>query len=362
MGGNGKASVEMPFIMPDGRPLSAWLSSYMVDNHGSGESNRHRSKKKKQRARKERREGWTSNQYQCVQVSRNPSALSEAEQIELEALRKVGQRRQRRWLNDKLLRDMTPAMTAKEMQGLFQPAPFGETGHTSMWAMASLPEVAPLWDLFRSVEMDKQDRVLQKWESYLQQQKKELVQEESIDISTGNESPEQREKSICLQMAAAGAQQGWAAVGPRGRKALRRAPFNLVENLESRILELCHYGGQDGQGSEKEVVFTLENGFERLLVHSLAIYHSLSSFSREIRGKGKVVIVRKRKEHLVSSRKQFDSRHLCRGEGSSSAPRLLCCHLLCLFEEGKTDMSVKSLYNILMSLEENASEILFQSD
>lgn len=67
---------------------------------------------------------------------------------------------QRRWLNDKLLRDMAGTLTASDMASLFKPVPFGEQ-RTSPWQLAAQPEHAVLWDLFRSLEMDKQSRVLQ---------------------------------------------------------------------------------------------------------------------------------------------------------------------------------------------------------
>lgn len=38
---------------------------------------------------------------------------------------RVGRERRRRWLNDKLLRDMAGALTAPDMEALFRPPPFG---------------------------------------------------------------------------------------------------------------------------------------------------------------------------------------------------------------------------------------------
>lgn len=67
---------------------------------------------------------------------------------------------QRRWLNDKLLRDMAGALTAQDMASLFKPVPFGEQ-RASAWERAARPEHAVLWDLFRTLDMDKQGRVLQ---------------------------------------------------------------------------------------------------------------------------------------------------------------------------------------------------------
>ena len=44
----------------------------------------------------------------------------------VQAVSRVGRDRRRRWLNDKLLRDMAGSLTAPEMETLFRPPPFGE--------------------------------------------------------------------------------------------------------------------------------------------------------------------------------------------------------------------------------------------
>lgn len=82
----------------------------------------------------------------------------------------MGRERRRRWLNDKILRDMAGALTAPDMECLFQPPPFGgpiPAARPTVLQAAALPENVPLWDLFRSIDMDKQQRVLIKWEQHV---------------------------------------------------------------------------------------------------------------------------------------------------------------------------------------------------
>lgn len=55
---------------------------------------------------------------------------------------------------------MAGTLTAADMSSLFKPVPFGEA-RPSLWEQAAAPEHAVLWDLFRSLDMDKQGRVLQ---------------------------------------------------------------------------------------------------------------------------------------------------------------------------------------------------------
>jgi len=291
-----KAS-SMPFIMPDGRPLSVFLTD---TNHMTASHNRRGSGGKKGRGRtKEPANGWSSSS--CPSVSSNthekpqsrvPRDLTEVEQAELAALEKVGQRRQRRWLNDKLLRDMAPPLTAKDMESLFKPAPFGDTGYVSVFTLAAAPEHAPLWDLFRSVDSDKQNRVLLKWEEHVKELRAEV----------NNDSEGSLKKADSAVVAATVALQGWAAIGPRGRKALRRAPIKASEEIEAPILRLIE------SAVENEITLELEDGFQRLLAHSLAKFHFLFAQSRDGPNGRKVVVVRKRRSGEQNTRNKSPQR------------------------------------------------------
>jgi hypothetical protein len=279
-----KAS-SMPFIMPDGRPLGVFLTetNHMTTSGRSGRKGRGRTK--------EPATGWSSrisnarsstNTTQSTPLPRPPRVMTEAETAEMAALEKVGQRRQRRWLNEKLLRDMAPPLTAKDMESLFKPAPFGDTGYVSAFTLAAAPEHAPLWDLFRSVDSDKQNRVLLKWEEH--------VKELRAEVNNNKEGGLKQADSAVV--AATVALQGWAAVGPRGRKALRRAPRGCIEEIEAPILRLVE------NPVETEISLELEGGFQRLLAHSVAKFHFLFAQSRDSLDNGnggKVVVVRKRR-------------------------------------------------------------------
>lgn len=47
---------------------------------------------------------------------------------ELRALEEAGVRRRRRWLNDRILRDMAGPMSMEQMEAQFKPVPFGGCG------------------------------------------------------------------------------------------------------------------------------------------------------------------------------------------------------------------------------------------
>jgi len=163
-----------------------------------------------------------------------------------QAVSRVGRDRRRRWLNDKLLRDMAGSLTAPEMETLFRPPPFGEptsaapmrplvavqlpgarwmgctcgSSHVRLRLSVSdvngradaafclfsrllclltlacrssqavvvprigsspvvdCAEVAHIWDLFRNIDSDKQQRVLRKWEEHLAEQRADRRQQQ----------------------------------------------------------------------------------------------------------------------------------------------------------------------------------------
>ncbi|KAI3435744.1 hypothetical protein D9Q98_001802 [Chlorella vulgaris] len=255
-----------PFLMPDGRPLD--LSSFLDCQQqlrpprGSSHSSR------RPGAIKEPKQGWTKAVPHAAATSASAVVSSEAEQAEMYALSRVGHRKQRRWLNDKLLRDMAGALTAADMASLFKPAPFGET-RTSLWEQAAQPEHAVLWNYFRSVEMDKQGRVLEKWQSHVRelQARPAVVHNPAVDALTA-----------------------WARVNWKARQAMKRAGPCFVQATEDQVLS---FSEDDGAGEEM-VVSGLEDGFHRLIAHGLAEFHGMPSHSRVLEDGSKEVVVRRR--------------------------------------------------------------------
>ena len=60
----------------------------------------------------------------------------------------------------------TGALTVSDMEALFKPVPFGES-RISPLTQATAPDVLPIWDLFRNIDEDKQNRTLQVFSSSL---------------------------------------------------------------------------------------------------------------------------------------------------------------------------------------------------
>lgn len=83
---------------------------------------------------------------------------NDLEATELAALEKVGMRRRRRFLNDKLLRDLAGPMSAGDMASLFAPAPFGVVRESALSTI--MQQQGSLWSHFLSIDYDKQTSVL----------------------------------------------------------------------------------------------------------------------------------------------------------------------------------------------------------
>lgn len=313
---SGRKVPSMPYIMPDGRPLSVFLSD---SNLMSRRSERHGGKRRGRK--REIRSGWTSGTHNDPPTARVSRELTDAERAELAALEKVGQRRQRRYLNDKLLRDMAPTLTANDMESLFKPVPFGEN-QVSVFTMVGDPTVAPLWDLFRNVDADKQDRVLIKWEKHIQELKGVKMEKRCSENDVADEI--------------ARAARGWSAVGPQGRRALKHASRSKVEALEQRLMEKFYddYNNSSNSSSTnqetEELVLTMESSFERLVTHSLAAFYSLQSWSKDVGGARQIVVRR---------RANSPSNNTVNGDKTTKErSRLQCTDILWLLDEtGKVD-------------------------
>lgn len=61
----------------------------------------------------------------CCTCTTTFHAADLAELQEIRALEAVGVRRRRRWLNDRILREMTGPLTLEDMEKQFKPVPFG---------------------------------------------------------------------------------------------------------------------------------------------------------------------------------------------------------------------------------------------
>lgn len=263
----------MPFIMPDGRPLGAYLSL----SESSGE--RHKGKRRHHKEHKKAmKSGWTTHVNSKFntplenKVSPASYLVSHLDDDELNSLNKLGQRKQRRWKNELLLRAMAPELTADAIDGLFKPVPFGDIHPPSPFTqIADDEEVQQLWQLLLSVSAEKQQRILEKWEAHV----KELLHSCQMEHVDGQNKA----------MVANGYSRRWQQkVSATGKSALKKAPTQTLHDIEAKMIPCIFNPGMS-------VDIHAEDGFGRLLAHSIAQFHGLRSISQSSSGKGRFVHV-----------------------------------------------------------------------
>ena len=273
----------MPFIMPDGRPLGAYLS----ESNGPYRERRKGKNRQHRERKKEIKSGWTQGhtQHNVSTGSDMSPALylvSHLDDEELDSLNKLGQRKQRRWKNDLLLRAMAPELTADAIDGLFKPVPFGDVHPPSPFTqVADDEQVQQLWQLLLSVSAEKQQRILEKWDAHV----KELL--ESIRM----------EKDDCPRhstgMVAKEYSRRWQQkISATGRAALRKAPTQTLHDMEAKMIP-CIFT------PDMSVDIHAEDGFGRLLAHSIAQFHGLKSKSQSFSGKNRYVHVSNASDDVV---------------------------------------------------------------
>ena len=235
---------------------------------------------------------------------------SEAELAELRALQSVGTRRRRRWLNERALRELAGPLTADDMQALFLPPPFGVIRESPLQQLLDNKAAASIWDSFRTIEHHRQERVLEVWAEHNKSLKNK---KEGTNRVQGEE-----ELSKITNPNLANAQEAltrWGRVSQQGRAALRKAHVQSVLALEMKVVE----------GGEEDII--VENGFGRLLVHSLCVFHGLHSVTRKDKSS---VTIRK-------------------GHECPPPSIIMCCDVLGCLEELRILSKIDSLSPLLLS-------------
>lgn len=216
--------------------------------------------------------GWTTQG--TASVGGRVCATTETEVAELEALSKLGQRRQRRWFNEHVLREMAPDLTAEAIDSLFKPVPFGEPRRPSVFDEISDESYAPIWDVFRTVDMDKEQRILGKWEAYLRELEDSLAR-----CRSGQKEKEEDPQKEQRVLAAKQYYDRWGKLMHKGKVALKKAPSAYIEEIEKGMMACLTENGDIS--STGGVCVRPEDSYGRLLAHSIADLHGLSSKSKD---------------------------------------------------------------------------------
>ncbi|XP_007050659.2 PREDICTED: uncharacterized protein LOC18613389 isoform X1 [Theobroma cacao] len=158
---------------------------------------------------------------------------------------KVTNRRSRRWLNDRLLMELVPRLSAEEIRGLFAPPPWGDDVPPSAFCMTNIGE----WDKFRNIDMDKEANIIGAFSN----------------LSTKKKFHGDGDKMAVLN--------AWQRIDCRTREALRRSFLSeLIAGYEDCIRTFIKESG-DGDVLELQV----QDPFHRLLLHGVCEFYNLVS-------------------------------------------------------------------------------------
>ncbi|CAK9310003.1 unnamed protein product [Citrullus colocynthis] len=158
---------------------------------------------------------------------------------------KVTNRKSRRWLNDRLLMELVPRLNAEEIRGLFAPPPWGDDVRPTTFSMIDAGD----WDKFRSIDMDKEAKIIGVFENSSAKRKGHIDADKMAFLNA------------------------WRRIECRTREALRRSFLpELVEGFEECIRSFISETG-------KEDVLTLrvQDPFHRLLLHGVCEFYNLDS-------------------------------------------------------------------------------------
>ncbi|KAM7254319.1 hypothetical protein ACFE04_032001 [Oxalis oulophora] len=159
----------------------------------------------------------------------------------------VSNRRSRRWLNDRLLMELVPRLSEKEIRGLFAPPPFGDDVPQSPFCMTNMGE----WDKFRTIDMDKEAKIMRSM----------------------NRSPSKKRGQVDTEKMAV--LNSWHRIDCRTREALRRS--FLVELVQG--YEDCVRGFINDSEDVDVLVLQIQDPFHRLLLHGVCEYYNLGSIT-----------------------------------------------------------------------------------
>ena len=272
-GGDTGNSGRRPYLMPDGRPYK--IHTYEEQQQRSSMTVlldarcRQGSRKPRRGVPREPTTGWTTAQAHSANLKGMISATNEADAAELVAVSKLGNRKQRRWVNDHLLlREMAPQLTAESIDSLFKPVPFGDAGPPSVFMQISSVDYESLWDLFRSVDVDKQARVLAKWQMYVDELRGRHEEKSHDGVMSEQEAKRCEARRYWKR---------WNLLGNSRKMALMKAPRAFVEEIEGYILPVLGLPGT----SARVPPAVVEDSFGRLLAHSIAAFHGLPSKSKD---------------------------------------------------------------------------------
>ena len=255
----------------------------------------------------------TSSRLSDAPLSASRAAARDASlREELQEAARLGQRRRRRWANDRLLRELGGAMTVAEMQAQFMPPPFGAPPQPTAFERMLRAQARGEWAGFHKVDMDKERAFLRELELAEAEARRERARggekvvfaNAGVSVPGGTDATGNDEDAVIRRETDAYAVEGpraaWGRVSAKERAALRnvvrRAPERL-ERLERALLEFAEAAGELAEETQStndaaSLILPLADSYARLLAHGLCEFHGLEKASRIAESGAKELVVR----------------------------------------------------------------------
>jgi hypothetical protein len=255
----------------------------------------------------------TSSRLSDAPLSASRAAARDASlREELQEAARLGQRRRRRWANDRLLRELGGAMTVAEMQAQFMPPPFGAPPQPTAFERMLRAQARGEWAGFHKVDMDKERAFLRELELAEAEARRERARggekvvfaNAGVSVPGGTDATDKLSDAVVRRETDAYAVEGpraaWGRVSAKERAALRnvvrRAPERL-ERLERALLEFAEAAGELAEETHStndaaSLILPLADSYARLLAHGLCEFHGLEKASRIAESGAKELVVR----------------------------------------------------------------------
>ena len=256
----------------------------------------------------------TSSRLSDAPLSASRAAARDASlREELQEAARLGQRRRRRWANDRLLRELGGAMTVAEMQAQFMPPPFGAPPQPTAFERMLRAQARGEWAGFHKVDMDKERAFLRELELAEAEARRERARggekvvfaNAGVSVPGGTDAKGENDEDAVIRRetdayAVEGPRAAWGRVSAKERAALRnvvrRAPERL-ERLERALLEFAEAAGELAEETQStndaaSLILPLADSYARLLAHGLCEFHGLEKASRIAESGAKELVVR----------------------------------------------------------------------
>eukprot|EP00210_Caulerpa_lentillifera_P004068 g3881.t1 len=234
-----------PYIMPNGQSLTKYLTfeTESGKNHGAR-------RRKTRKGKRGKDEIWEHFKHHQSSVNDESSGYW-SEKDEFKIVEKMGSRRRRRWLNDKMLRDMTGPMTRDQIEAQFCPPPWGDDPLPNEPFHLLFLEARSLWEMLINIDMNQEEAL--------------------IDELKTKHRKERNEEKVYDPCGARKALRAWNGLPRRLRRILKSANPMVVLEMELEVMEFK----AQGNSTTPSLIIPQQSRYKTAIYEGLCEFHKL---------------------------------------------------------------------------------------